>query len=127
MSKSLFLLISSFLVSDMSESLILLNSNEQCERIAHIAHQKWAICSGRSEEMSNHERIAQATHQKWANEWNAHFFERIAHSLIFEQKRAIRSDIKWANSQPCLKGWILLSVLGYSVYLVIITFECFTV
>ena len=35
-------LISSFLVSDVSESLILLKSNEQCELIPHFAHQKWA-------------------------------------------------------------------------------------
>ena len=36
--------------------------------------------------MSDCERIAQVTHQKWANEWIAHFFEQIAHSLIFGQK-----------------------------------------
>ena len=35
-----FLLIFSFLVSDMSESLILLKSNERCEPIAQVAHQK---------------------------------------------------------------------------------------
>ena len=62
-------LISSFLVSDVSESLRSLTKNEQCERIAQVAHQKRAI------------------------EWIAHFFERIAHflewiphSLIFGQK-----------------------------------------
>ena len=33
--------------------------------------------------MSDHERFA---HQKWVNEWIAHFFEQIAHSLIFRQK-----------------------------------------
>ena len=33
-------LISSFLVSDVSESLILLKSNERCERIAHFVHKK---------------------------------------------------------------------------------------
>ena len=41
---------------DLSESLILLKSNEQCEPIAHFGHQNeppWAIRSGRSEEMSN--------------------------------------------------------------------------
>ena len=32
------------------------------------------------------ERIAQVAHQKWANERIARFFERIAHSLIFSQK-----------------------------------------
>ena len=55
-------LISSFLVSDVSESLISLKSNEWCEQIAQVAY------------------------QKWANEWIAHFFERIAHLLIFGQK-----------------------------------------
>ena len=37
MSKSL---IFSFLMSNVSESLISLKSNERCERIAHFAHQK---------------------------------------------------------------------------------------
>ena len=52
----------------------------------------WAIRLHRSEEMSNHERIAQIAHQKWANEWIAHFFERFARSFIFGKKRAIRSE-----------------------------------
>ena len=59
-----FSLISSFLVSDVSESLISLTKNER----------PWAICSGRSEEMSDCEQIVQVAHQKWANEWIAHFF-----------------------------------------------------
>ena len=49
-------------MSDVSESLRSLTKNERCERIAQVAH------------------------QKWANEWIACFFERIAHSLIFLQK-----------------------------------------
>ena len=63
-------------MSDVSESLISLTKNER----------PWAIRSGRSEEMSDHEQIAQVAHQKGANEWIAHYFERIAHSLIFGQK-----------------------------------------
>ena len=63
------LLISSFLVSDGSESLRSLTKNERPR----------AIRSSRSEEMSDCDRIAQVAHQKWANEW-------IAHSLIFRQK-----------------------------------------
>ena len=89
---------------------------EQCEWIAQVAFQKWAMWANRSgrsqkmsdvgellrsliknewpwglrsycwEEMSDHERIAQVSHQKWANEWNTHFFEQIAYSLIFGQK-----------------------------------------
>ena len=68
----------SFLVSDVSESLRSLTKNER----------PWAICSHCSEEMSDCERIAQVTHQKWANEWIGHFFEQIAHSLIFGQKKS---------------------------------------
>ena len=63
-------------LSDVSESLRLLNKNEQPR----------AIRSGRSEEMSDREQITQATHQKWANKWIAHFFKQITHSLIFGQK-----------------------------------------
>ena len=54
-------LISSFLVSDVSELLISLKSNEWCEQIAHLATKNehpWAIRSGCTEEMSDHERIA---------------------------------------------------------------------
>ena len=40
----------------MSESLRLVRTNKRL----------WAICSGRSEGMSNCERIAQVAHQKWA-------------------------------------------------------------
>ena len=35
-----FLFISSFLVSNVSDSLISLKSNEPCERIAQVAHKK---------------------------------------------------------------------------------------
>ena len=83
MSESLIL---SFLVSDVSKSLRLLTKNVRCEQIAQVAHQKWAIRSGRLEEMSDCERITQVAHQKWANEWISHFFEWIAHLLIFGQK-----------------------------------------
>ena len=62
-------------MSGVSESLILLTKNEQ----------PWVIRSGRSEEMSDREQIAQVAHQQWVNEWTAHFFERIAHLLIFGQ------------------------------------------
>ena len=36
------LLIPSFLVSNVSDSLKLLTKNERCEQIAQVAHQKWA-------------------------------------------------------------------------------------
>ena len=63
-------------MSNVSELLWLLTKNEQ----------RWAIRSGCLEEMSGRERIAQVAHQKWANEWITHFFEQIAYSLIFGQK-----------------------------------------
>ena len=84
-----FLLISSFLVSDVSESLISLKSNEGCEWIAHFTHQKWATMSDALRSLRGNERcerIVHFAHQKWVNEWIAHFFEQIAHSLIFVQK-----------------------------------------
>ena len=59
--------ISSFLVSDVSESLISLKSNERCERIAHFAHQKWANMSDLLRSLRGNERcerIAHFTHQK---------------------------------------------------------------
>ena len=63
----------------------------------------WAIRSGRSEKISDCERIAQVAHQKWANERIACFFERIAHSLIFSQKT---SDLlrKSMSHFPALSG-----------------------
>ena len=72
-----FLLISSFLVSDVSESLISLKSNEQCEWIAHFGHQKWVTMSDLLRLIRGNERCEQIAHfayQKWANERIAHFF-----------------------------------------------------
>ena len=59
------------------------------EQMAHFAHQKWATMSVSLRSLRGNERceqIAHVAHQKWANEWIVHFFERIAHSLIFGQK-----------------------------------------
>ena len=87
----------------MSEWLIfthLLIFGERCEWIAYFAQIKWAmwaICSGRSEEMSDRERITQV-----GNEWIANFFEQIAHSLIFGQK-ASDSLGKPMSEFPALK------------------------
>ena len=61
-------------MSDVSESLSSLRGNEQCERIAHFAHQK----------------ISESQI----------FFSESLIRLFFDKKRAIRSEIKWANSQP---------------------------
>ena len=52
----------SFSLFDVSKSLRSLTKNERCERIAQVAHQKWAY------------------------EWITQYFEQIAHSIIFGQK-----------------------------------------
>ena len=77
-----FSLNSSFLVSDVSESLISLKSNERCERITQVAH---------------HERFAQVVQRKWAivsellrsltkNERMSESLIFLSESLIFWQK-----------------------------------------
>ena len=96
-------LISSFLMSDVSESLRSLTKNEW----------PWVICSGRSEEMSDVSEslfLLTKNHEKWAN----HSFFWVNRSF-FDKKRAIRSEINWVNSQPCSLVIIILyckSALG---------------
>ena len=61
--------------------------NEQCERIAQVAHQTWAMwanCSGSSPKMSEIRS----------------FLANRSYSLIFCKKLAIRSENWWANPQP---------------------------
>ena len=82
------LLITSFLMSDVSESLKSLTKNEWCEQIAQIAHQKWATMSKLLRSLTK-------------NEWIARFFEGITDLLIFSQNPAIPSENQWENSQPC--------------------------
>ena len=64
---------------------------EQCEQIAQVAHQKWAMWanhSGRSLTKNERcEQIAQVAHQKWANERIAFFKEQITHLFIFSHKK----------------------------------------
>ena len=107
----------------MSESLIFahfLFFGQQCEWIAHFPQIKWAMwvnCSFRSPKMSDHEWFAQVDQRKWAmwanrsfclpkmSKWeNRSFF--LSESLIcsfLDKKQAICLEIKWANSQPCIK------------------------
>ena len=54
------LLISSFLLSDLSESLRSLTKNERCDRIAQVTHQKWA-------NMSDLLRLLRGNERLWAN------------------------------------------------------------
>ena len=76
----------------------------------------WANRSGRSPKMSDHERFAQVAQRKWAivseslrsltkNERMSELLIFFSKSLIcsfLDKKRALRAEIKWANSQPCL-------------------------
>ena len=65
------------------------------------------IHSDRSEEMSDRERITQVAHQKLANERIAHFFERIAHLLIFGQKTSdslVNQMSKFPALENCFKA-----------------------
>ena len=84
----------------MSESLIFahfLFFGERCEWIAHFAQIKWAMWANpsfRSPKMSDHERFTQVAQRKWAMWANNSFCS------FFDKKRTIRSEIKWANSQP---------------------------
>ena len=55
-----FLLTSSFLMSDVSESLISLKSNEQCERIAQVAHQKGTTMSDSLRSLTKNERMSES-------------------------------------------------------------------
>ena len=57
-------LISSFLVSDVSESLRSLTKNERCEQISQVAHQKRATMSDSLRSLRGDERIAQVAQQK---------------------------------------------------------------
>ena len=79
-------LISSFLVSDVSESLRSLTKNEGCERIAQVAHK---------------------------NEWMSELLIR----SFLGKRRAIRSEIRWANSQPCFPYiWMNACIIAYYEY-----------
>ena len=74
-------LISSFLVSDVSESLILLKSNEWCEQIAQVAHQKWETMSDSLRSLMINEQIA-----RFIFEWIARLLfcsQKLSNSLKF--------------------------------------------
>ena len=52
-------LISSFLVSDVSESLRLLTKNERCEQITQVAHQNWATMSDSLRLLTNNGQMSE--------------------------------------------------------------------
>ena len=77
-------------MSDVSESRISLTKNEG----------PWAIRLSLSEEMSD---VSESLIRLIENEQMSESFIFLSESLIrsfFEKKRAIGSEIKWANSQP---------------------------
>ena len=79
-------------MSDVSALLISLTKNEQ----------PWAICSGHAEEMSDVSKsLISLTKNERMSESLIFLSESIIRSFL-DKKRAIRSEIKWANSQPCL-------------------------
>ena len=78
-------------MSDVSKSLISLTKIER----------PWAIFSGRSEEMSNvSESLILLTKNERMSESLIFLSESLIRSFL-GKKRAIRSEIKWAHSQPC--------------------------
>ena len=89
-----FLLISFFLVSDLSN----------LPTIIHFLWAMWANRSGRSPKMSdvsNREQIAQVAHQKWANEWIAHFWA-INERFVRKTDERIPSHVqKWQTRSLC--------------------------
>ena len=77
-------------MSHVSESLISLTKNER----------PWAIHSSRSEEMSD---VGKLLISLTKNERMSELLICLSESLIgsfLDKKRAIRPEIKWANSQP---------------------------
>ena len=54
------LLIPSFLVRDVSESLRSLTKNVQCEWIAQVAHQKWAAMSESLRSLTKNEQMSKS-------------------------------------------------------------------
>ena len=78
-------------MSDVSESLISLKSNE---RFAQVAERKLAIVSESLRSLTKNER---------RNETLIFLRESLIRSFL-DKKRAIHSEIKWANAQPCKMG-----------------------
>ena len=84
--------------------LISLKSNEQCEQIANFAHQKWATMSDLLRWLRGNERCERITHFAHPKkEQMSELLIFLSESLIckfLDNKRAICSEIKWANFQP---------------------------
>ena len=75
-------------MSDVSESLNSLKSNEQ---FAQVAQRKWAIANESLRSLTKNEQMSESL---------IVLSESLIRSFL-DKKRVIRSEIKWANSQPC--------------------------
>ena len=87
-------LISSFLVSAVSESLRSLTKNELWEQIAQVARQKWAIVSKSLRKLTKKEQMSKSLI----------FMRELLIRSFLGKKQAIRSENGWANSQPWKTG-----------------------
>ena len=79
------LLIPSFLMSDVSASLRSLTKNEPCERIAQVAHQKWATMSNLLRSLMKNEWMSNSLKKLWLK---SYFLVRF---LYVKKTRAICS------------------------------------
>ena len=84
------LLIPSFLVNDVSKLLTALTKKERCEQIAQVAHQKWVTTSDLLKSLTKNERMSKSLV----------FLSELLICLFIRKQRAIRSENRWANSQP---------------------------
>ena len=106
------LLIPSFLVSEVSESLRSLTKNERCEPIAQVAQQKWVT-------MSNSLRSLRGNKQLWANrsgcppkcppkmsEWANRWFVWVNRSFFGKNEQFTRKTDEQVPS-PAASPWLL--------------------
>ena len=132
----------------MSESLIFahfLFFGERCEWIAHKLksnERQWAICSRRSDEMSDVSKsLILLTKNERMSESLIFMSESLIRSIL-DKKQAICLEIKWANSQPwvqcrepktgqekvqfyCKDDWLWPSCYYLSMPLLYTRVECF--
>ena len=76
-----------YILNDVRESLMSLTKNERSER---IAQRKWAIVSKSLRSLTKNERMSESLI----------FLSKSLIRSFLVKKRAIRSENRWANSQP---------------------------
>ena len=100
-------LISSFLVSDVSELLISLKSNERCERIPHFAHQKWATMSDSLRSLRGNERMSDSLKKFWLKNLKSCFLVCFLYDffyLVSYVSKLLRSLTKMSDVRESLKS-----------------------